>query len=81
MKVDGHTTCSRRSLSRYQGTDALMLLPLPPQIWQLLRLGLATDRSPRHGAGFDLEDLAGVWALTATRQMYHHCMSRGTGNL
>jgi hypothetical protein len=47
-------------IALFQGSEALVLLPFPPQIGQLLRQGWATDCSPRHGAGIDPEDLAGV---------------------
>jgi hypothetical protein len=39
-KVGGHTTCkSPLFIALSQGSEALVLLPFPPQIGQLLRLG------------------------------------------
>ncbi|AZC70573.1 hypothetical protein C4K32_3915 [Pseudomonas chlororaphis subsp. piscium] len=38
MSEGEHTTCRRLS-SRFQGSEALVLLPFLPQSWQLLRQG------------------------------------------
>jgi hypothetical protein len=40
-------------IALFQGMEALVLLPFPPQIGQLLRQVRAMDCSPRHGAGID----------------------------